>query len=51
MHEPISRRAALKLIATATVVGAATGIKTSAAETAPTRTPSSQTNRRLEPDS
>ena len=39
MHEPISRRAALKLIATATVVGAATGIKTSAAETAPTRTP------------
>ena len=41
MNEPISRRAALKLIATATatVVGAATGIKTSAAETAPTRSP------------
>jgi len=42
MHEPISRRAALKLIATATVVGAATGIKTSAAEIAPTRAPNAE---------
>jgi hypothetical protein len=42
MLDPITRRTALKLIATATVVGAATGIKASAAESAPIRAPNAE---------
>ncbi len=39
MSEPITRRTALKLIATATVVGAASTTQNAAAATAPTRLP------------
>ncbi len=43
MNSPITRRNALKLIATATVVGAASRPKTAAAAPAPTRAPSAKT--------
>lgn len=43
MNEPITRRTALKLIATATVVGAASGAHTTAAATAPARAPDGKT--------
>ena len=43
MAEPITRRTALKLIATATVVGAASGAHTAAAASAPPRAPDGTT--------